>query len=74
MKTQDTMAIDLYGNTFHNLGKYPRKALLERLGYKSAQKMYVTNKDGETIHTGYVIGGNWITLYKIEAFERKAEV
>jgi hypothetical protein len=38
------MGIDQYGQTYHNLGKYPRKELLERLGYKNAKKMYSGQK------------------------------
>jgi hypothetical protein len=69
MKT--TMGIDQYGTTYHDLGKYPRKELLSRLNYKNAQKMYRDKKDGSTVHCGYVIGGLWIGLYKVEPFERK---
>jgi hypothetical protein len=65
------MGIDQYGKTYHNLGKYPRKALLERLGYTTAQKMYRDKRDGSTAHCGYVIGRMWIELYKVEPFERR---
>jgi hypothetical protein len=65
------MGIDQYGKTYHNLGKYPRKELLERLGYKkAADKMYRDKKDGSTVHCGYVIGGLWIDLYTVESFAR----
>jgi len=63
------MGISQYGTTYHDLGKYPRKELLERLGRKSAQKMYIDKKDGRTIHCGYVIGSLWITLYTVTPFE-----
>lgn len=65
------MAIDQYGNTFHGL-KHPRKELLERLGYTHAQKMYQDKTDGSTVHVGYVIGGHWLTLYKVEPVENPA--
>lgn len=64
----NTMAIDQYGQTYHNLGQYPRKALLERLGYRSAQKMFVDTKDGSTRHVGYVIGGLWLSLYRVTSW------
>ncbi len=64
------MAIDQYGTTYHNLGPHPRKELLERLGYKKANKMYVDTKDGQTVHIGYVIGGLWLTLYKVEPYRK----
>ncbi len=63
------MGIDQYGEIYHDLGKYLRKELLERLGYKKADKMYVDKKDGSTVHCGYVIGRNWINFYKVKPFE-----
>jgi hypothetical protein len=60
------MARDQYGNTYHNLGPNPRKALLERLGKKHAEKMYVDTKEGGSRHVGWVIGGFWLTVYKVE--------
>jgi hypothetical protein len=65
------MGIDQYGQTYHHLGKYPRKELLERAGYTNARKMYRDKKDGSTVHCGYVIGRFWIELYKVEPFERR---
>lgn len=60
------MGIDQYGNRYDDLGKYPRKALLEQLYSKHADKMYVDNKDGNTKHVGYIIAGFWITLYHVQ--------
>ena len=68
------MGIDQYGQNYHNLGKYPRKELLRRLGYKNAQKMYRDRKDGIGVHCGYVIGQYWISLYKVEPFEKGVRV
>ena len=65
------MAIDQYGQTYHGL-KHPRQDLLERLGYSSARKMYQDKKDGSTVHVGYVIGGLWLTLYRVEPVENPA--
>ena len=67
------MGIDQYGETYHNLGKYPRKELLNRLGYKKADKMYVDKKDGSIAHIGYVIGRNWITLYEVKSLLKGGE-
>ena len=64
------MGIDQHGQTYHGLGKHPRKTLLERLCRASAQKIYRDKEDGTTVHTGYVIGGLWIDLFKVEPFER----
>lgn len=59
------MAIDQYGNTYHDLGPHPRKALLDRLGYSSARRMFIDSKDGRVFHIGYVIGDRWLTLYEV---------
>jgi len=64
------MGIDQYGQHYDDLGKYPRKALLEKLGYKNASKMYVDKKDGTVLHIGYIIGNLWITLYKLDRIEK----
>lgn len=65
------MGIDQYGQHYDDLGKYPRKELLKRLYRKSARKMYKDKKDGSSVHCGYIIGGCWITLYKVLPFEKK---
>ena len=67
----DYMAIDQYNETYHELGKHPRKALLERLYRQHASKMYVDKKDGTIVHIGYIIGGLWLTLYEVKRFEKK---
>ena len=59
------MAIDQYGTTYHNLGLHPRSELLKRLYRKHASKMYV----GDGIHVGWVIGGLWLTVYRVERME-----
>ena len=70
--TRWTMGRDQYGHTYHDLGQHPRKTLCERLGRRHVAKMYVDKRDGGTAHVGYVIGGRWITLYQVEAWERGA--
>lgn len=65
------MAIDQYGQTIHGLTK-PRRDLLRKLGYKSAQKMYQDTTSGETRHIGYIVAGRWFTIYKVERWERPA--
>ena len=59
------MGQDQYGQTYHLEPQHPRKQLLDRLGYKSAQKMYIDTKDGVSKHIGYIVGGLWITLYEV---------
>jgi hypothetical protein len=61
----DHMAIDQYGQTYHSLGKHPRKALLDKLCRKHASKMYIDSKDGKAYHVGYIIGGLWLSVYSV---------
>ncbi len=63
MKKLGYMGRDQYGNDFHGL-VHPRKDLLERLGRKSARKMYTDTKTGSR-HIGYIIGGHWIEIYTV---------
>lgn len=63
--------IDQYGNTYFNLGDYPRKELIERIGSKHASKMYRDCTDGSSRHIGYVIGGLWIELYTMKSIGDK---
>lgn len=65
------MAIDQYGETVHGL-RHPRKELLERCGHTKANKQFTDKKDGTPVHTGYVIGNQWWTLYEVTPFERPA--
>jgi hypothetical protein len=69
---QNHMARDQNGQYYHNLGPHPRKQLLERFDRKHASKMYVDGPDGRAIHIGYVIAGQWLTIYKVERMERAA--
>lgn len=68
---QQLMGIDQNGTTYHGL-EHPRKDLMERLGYKSAQKMFCDLKDGGTREKGYVIGPYWVSLYKVSPWKRSA--
>jgi hypothetical protein len=64
------MAIDQYGQTYHDLGQHPRKELIERIGSGHVSKMYLDKKDGGSVQVGYVIGQYWLTLYEVKPFER----
>jgi hypothetical protein len=65
------MGVDQYGETYHDLGKHPRKELLKRLGFTKADKMYRDKKDSSVVHCGYVIGSRWISLYRVDPIEIK---
>ena len=57
------LAIDQYGQTVRIAGKHPRKELLETLGYKHADRVYI-DRAGAVIHVGYIIGGRWFAFYR----------
>jgi len=63
---------DQYGSEYGPLDPHPRKALLRELLATRAEKMYVDKKDGSSVHIGYVIRGRWITLYKLEPWEKRS--
>jgi hypothetical protein len=67
------MAIDQYGQTYHGLN-HPRKDLMERIGSKHVEKMYVDGKDGIPCFVGYVIGGLWLSLYEVNPIRKAARV
>lgn len=72
MPLKTYMAVDQYGQTEHDLGPHPRKALLERLGRKKASKMYVDVPGGKTMHVGWVVAGRWFTVFEVKRMERAA--
>jgi hypothetical protein len=60
------MACSNYGTTHHLTDpKAPRKQLLKKCGRQHAQKFYFDTTAGETKHVGYIIGGEWFTLYEV---------
>ena len=65
------MAIDQYGQTYHELKK-PRRDLLALLGAKKAEKMYCDDKAGNTKHIGYTIAGLWLRIYEVTPWEKPA--
>jgi len=66
--TYQYIAFDQYNNNF-KIKKYPRKELLEHLGRERAEKMYIDTADGKTMHIGYVIGGHWLSVFKLSPFK-----
>jgi hypothetical protein len=66
MKQLGFMARNQYGETIHFPNEqHPRKALLQHFGRKHADKMYVNTKDGKEQHVGYIIAGNWLTIFRV---------
>lgn len=68
----DHMAIDQHGTTLHGLGPHPRKGLLERLDRKHADRIYVDKRDGRSVHVGWIVAGQWWTVYRVERMEGEA--
>lgn len=66
MSAKTYMAVDQYGQTIHDLGPYPRKALLEKLDRKHADRMFRDQKDGPTVHVGWIVAGRWFSVYAVE--------
>ena len=63
------LGIDQYGERY-KLDKHPRKELLEKLGRKHADKMFVDDvKTGEAKHIGYIVGGRWVTVYEVHEWK-----
>ena len=65
------MAIDQYGHTFHDLGPHPRKALMDRIGRRTASRMFVDAADGEAVHIGWIVGTHWLTVYEVQRMARR---
>ena len=64
-----TMATDQHGQTFHDLGKHPRKELMRRLFSSHCQRMFRDTKQG-TVQTGYVIRGHWLTVFEVNPWQK----
>ena len=63
------MGIDQYGHHYDIGHEAPRAWLMEHLGVKSARKMYCdlvhAGKPYGTVHTGWVVAGHWISVYRV---------
>ena len=62
------LGIDQNGQNYY-IKKHPRKELLEQLCAKGAGKQYTEKKDGSSVHSGYIIRGNWITVYEVHDWD-----
>jgi len=71
MRNKRYMAIDQFGQTHHDL-VHPRKDLLALFNRKHADKMYVTGKDGKDYHIGYVIAGQWLSVFEVVPMRKPA--
>jgi len=64
------MAIDQWGQTYHDIGPHPRKWLLDYFGRKSTNKIYCDTKDGGHRHVGYVVAGHWCQVYEVQQWRK----
>lgn len=55
---------------FFPIEEHPRRELCEQLGRKHCERMFVDGPDGRPKHIGYVIGGWWIRVYRVEDWSR----
>lgn len=64
MKKERLMYIDQYGYKYFASTIKELKKEVSPYGNPSVSKMYIDGKDGNTYHTGYVVGTHWCTAYK----------
>lgn len=63
------LGIDQYGNHY-TLKKHPRKELVNDHHLAGRiYKMYNEDRNGNTKHTGYVIGDKWVSIYQVHEFK-----
>lgn len=67
------MGMDQYGNYFHDIPDVGiTKHLKEKFGLTGrVSRMFCDGKNGETFHVGYVIGNHWVTLLRVEPWQKK---
>ena len=63
-------AIGCYGTKFflNNPEKHPRKQLLEAMGRKHCDKIYVDSLNGRK-HIGYIVAREWFTIKEIHDWQ-----
>ena len=70
LKGKMFMAVGQDGNIFHGL-RHPRKDLMDLFGVRHASKMYEETASGKSQHVGYVVGGRWISVYRVTPFKEE---
>lgn len=63
------IAIDQHGQNYNIGYAAPRKWLLNFFCRQHADKMYQDDKNGNPVHTGYIIAKMWLSVYKITPFK-----
>jgi hypothetical protein len=64
------MAVGNRGTTHHltEPGRHPRRQLLDKCGRSHADKMYVDHTGGPPTHIGYIVGGEWFSVYEVHTW------
>ena len=60
------------GTTLLLEGKRPRAELLKALLATHTERVYVDKKDGRSVQIGYIVRGEWFTLYQLTPWEKEA--
>ena len=71
MKTM--IALGHFGTRISLKGEHPRKELMEALGAKHVDKIYLDTAEGGIKHVGYIVAKEWFTLYNITEWVGKDE-
>lgn len=67
------IAMDQYGGIHWIKGEHPGKELMEKFGTKHMERIYQDKKDGSVVSVGYKISGLWLTLFRIEPYEKPVD-
>lgn len=61
------MAVGSFGTVhhLHDSKRPPRCQLMAKCGRQHCAKMYVDTKAGLTKHIGYIVAGEWFTVYEV---------
>ena len=59
------LAINQHGNLLRVKGMRPRKFLMDMAGVRSARKMYEDCKSGGVRHIGWIVAGEWWSVYQV---------
>lgn len=64
------------GHTVHltDPKRHPRGQLLAKLGRQHAQRMFIDRKSGPPVHIGYIVAGEWWTVYEVHEWSKPANL
>jgi len=71
MRVGAVIAIGHLGTRHFLRGKHPRQELLDECDRKHAERIFVNRRDGTIEHVGYVVGGEWFSLYRLADWKKQ---